>query len=1059
MILCGNCGAENASGNKFCPQCGFSLSGETSELRQLSVLFSDIVGSTRLAAQLDPEDFHEIQEKYHTLCSSIVAEMKGFTAELLGDGVVAYFGYPTAHEDDPARAVDAGLRIAEAAGKLFGAGQPLAVRVGIDTGITRVGLTRFTDRKTLLASGAVLSKASRIQAEAQPGTVVVSQSTCSLIKQHFHFDALPPVTLRGFAAGERLYRVLGRVVEDWDLVPAVDSLTPLAGRSDEMKTLRQCWLQALEGRFQIVSLRGEPGVGKSRLVQELKQEARSSGPLISEFRCSDYHRNTAFYPVAENLNRRLGLTLDQPDEAKRAALELWLNEQGQNNRINLWSLASLLKLDVAPPDDMTPQHQRRLVLERVSDLLFRPSGSRPHLIVMEDLHWADPSTLELLETTLAAGATGSMMMVFTYRPEFQPSWSRSPEDITIDLKPVDRATAMQMIRAVASGSNLPERVVSEISAKAEGVPLFIEEVTRAFVESASASQFENAREPNDLNRIPLTVRGVLMARIDRLGESREVLRMAAVLGREFSFRTLQQLSRFDEVALTSVLQSAEDASIVYRKADGLNQQYFFKHALIQEAAYGSLVRPTRQLYHRRAAEVIRAQADSDIVQSEILAVHYDGAGQFEDAMRCWLVAGKEALKRAANREASAHLQSALRALERLPENAQLKSLELEIQLSLMAANMALYGWAAKQVECCCIRARDLSLELNDQQTYFGALWGIWTVHFLRAELEEALVIGHQLLEMALPSGLPMLETMSRHSLGFTEYCMGRFDRAFEQGVHAERIYDRSVEQTIVAAFQFSSSVAILSFQSHSAWLMGDEESAERTFQAASTLVRDLGHPACEAFFLGLHLYVHHSKGNVEAIRSSVRRLRDLSEQEGYEAWKPMAELYLGWLSVRDQDIEGVERCIRAVKAATGTRNLFTHDKLIEAEALELCGRHDEALTSIEEGIAWWRATKLALMVPELFRLRGTILEALGDFDAATEAFDEAIASASEFGSVPLLLRAGQSKVKLLRSIGRVSEARDLQEELRLALNTRSGRATLAITPFTALRPAGRAASV
>ena len=1012
MAKCGRCGYDIAKDHRFCPGCGEALVRRTaSELRQLSVLFCDIVDSVGLVARLGPEDFYELQQEFHYTCSRVVHEFGGFVAELLGDGVVAYFGYPVTHEDDPSRAIQAGLRILEITKQRKGFSPKLELRAGVDTGITHVGQLLLAEGPAMRASGAVLSKASRIQAEAESGTLFVSDSTYQLTKHHFHFEPFEPRLLRGFKEPERLHVVRRPKVEDWDLTPALSKVTPLIGRSHEMERLRQSWVLAQSGTPQIIHISADPGYGKSRLAQELKQESRCCSPTISEFRCSDYHRNASFYPIAENLIRRIGLHGNESESQVLEHLENWLRERGRYSPDTLSSIASTFNIAVSSSEEITPHRQRRALLEAICDLLLRPVDHRPLLIIFEDLHWADPSTIELLNTLVGTGLSGQQMIILTYRPEFTPPWPESERDTRLELNAMDRGAAAAMVEAVAGDRALAAGDIFEIVAQTEGVPLYIEEVTRARLEPQAARDWQGIAEEKKLEKIPPKVLMSLMGRIDRLAESKKILHVAAILGREFSLAVLQQVSEATLAELERGIEAACRARLIYKKGDGTDVRYYFKHALIQAVAHCCLLRKSRRFYHARAADALRQNG----AEPALLAVHYEEAGMPVEAIHSWIVAGKDALRRAANREAHAQFHCALDALKTLADFPERNAIELDIQLALMAANMALFGWASKQVEACCVRAYQLSLELGDERTRLGALWGLWTVQFLRSELGQAMPLAQQVLDVALTTGLEIFEPLGRHAVGFTEYCCGEFRNSLEHGLQGERALNIDVERQLVAAYQFSPSTANLSFLSHSAWLLGNDEIADRAAREVEALVAELRHRPCLAFYLGFNLYVYHSKQDLTRVRSFAGQLFEIAEAEGYEAWKPVAEIFLGWLAAHDGDESGVSRCRKGIEAAVGTRNLYTHDKLLEAETLVFCGRDEEALRAIDEGLDWWRAKDLVLMVPELMRLRGSILRRAGSQEEAQNAFRDAIELSTRCGAVRLSHRSEQAMLELFTS--------------------------------------------
>lgn len=1018
---CGQCGTENPARAKFCAHCGCKIVvGIVSERRQLTVLFCDLVGSTQLSERLDPEDFRELVQTYQSACGEAISSLEGHIAQFLGDGILAYFCYPTAHEDDPRRAIEAGLRIVEKIPALVSSSQRLRVRIGIHTGVVVVGGLGAGGNKEKLALGETPNFAAGIQAEAQPNEVLVSEATWRLVQGYFQADLLPGRVLKGSSRESTLYRISARSEVPSKLEASSPAVrTPFTGREREYEKLKARWLQALENCSQTVHIIGEAGLGKSRLIVELTHEIQQSGGVVRACRCSPYHRNSPLYPFIGLLSQVLAFALNQPMEEKRKSLRNLLEDLQLDSPERFHVLASLLEIgdQQSPKPEMTPQRQRQLTLETLVALFHARAARQPLLFIMEDLQWADPSTLDLL-ATLAATEHQAALLVLSYRPEFHPSWGLGSNEILIQLEPLSSAETETMARGVADGKAIPAVVLREICARAEGVPLFVEEITKTVLESGALRVSEGGYElAGDLPKglIPATVRDSLTARLDRLGEAREVLRLASVLGREFSYRMLYAVGPSTEQVLTYSLARAEEAQLVYCTAPQPDAQYAFKHALIRDAAYDSLFRKARKQYHDQVARTLASKfpelAES---QPELLATHFDAAEQPKEAASYWLNAGRRGLEKAAHREAMAHLEAGLRDLKCLPEDEDRHKLELGFQLSAMAGNMAIRGWSSQEVEHCSTRARDLSIQLSDHQSLFGSLWGLWTVHFLRSEFNLALPIAQDVLKMGLQSGMPMLEILGRQATGYTHFYRGEFVLAKE---HAERgisLFEMETERLIVKTFQFTPTSMMHAFLGVSLWMMGDPEEGLRTLLAGQQLGKQMNNPACTACMLGMGLPLFPLWNELSRMRDDARELFPLCEQEGFVLWPPVAEIYLGWAEAQDGDrqagVAAMQRGIEKVRKLNSEIAYLQNVALLSDELHKL-GRDSEARDILDTGLAKAREHGDGLMLPEVYRIRGEIRLNAGDRAGAQADFDEAIQVARSQRAVIYERRATSAKAK------------------------------------------------
>ncbi|MBI3301055.1 MAG: AAA family ATPase [Deltaproteobacteria bacterium] len=822
-LRCASCGTENPGGAKFCSECGTPLTGKpqgkrakkegekrakgekakrkksspdsrlrtpdseltVGERRQLTVMFCDLVGSTALSEQLDPEELREVVRAYQEACAEVVGRFEGHIAQYLGDGLLVYFGYPAAHEDDAQRAVRAGLEIVGAIHELplrlrVRLSQPVQVRIGIHTGLVVVGEVGGGDKREQLALGETPNLAARVQGTAAPDTVVISAVTYRLVQGLFECQDLGPHPLKGISTPLLLYRVGGESVARSRFEVAVRTgLTPLVGREEEVGLLRRHWERVKAGEGQVVLLSGEAGIGKSRLVQVLKEQVVQEGATQLEFRCSPYHQNSALYPVIEHLQRLLQFQRDDTPEEKLGKLEKALSRYAFDLKDTVPLFASLLSLPAGrfPLPVLTPQKQKQKTQEVLVSWLVEEAEKTAVYSAWEDLHWADPSTLELLHLFIDQVPTARLLALLTFRPEFTPPWGTRSYLSQITLSRLDRKQGREMVEKVTGGKALPVEVVQQIVTKTDGVPLFVEELTKMVLESGLDVGAPHA-SPSLPLAIPATLHDSLMARLDRLATAKEVAQLGATLGREFTYELLQAVSLLDEATLQKELAQLVGAELLYQRGLPPQVRYFFKHALIQEAAYQSLLRSTRQQYHKQIAQVLEERFPETMeTQPELVAHHYTEGGLVGQAIPYWQKAGQRAVERSGNSEAISHLTKGLELLKTLPDTPERLQQELTLRLTLGEPLLVTKGYAALEVEQTYGRARELCRQVGETPQLFPALGGLWQFYLNRAEYQTVRELGEQLLTLAQNVQDPALLLSAHDALGQTFYLLGEFAQA------------------------------------------------------------------------------------------------------------------------------------------------------------------------------------------------------------------------------------------------------------------------------------------
>jgi class 3 adenylate cyclase/tetratricopeptide (TPR) repeat protein len=832
-------------------------SAPEAERRQLTVLFCDLVDSTPLASLLDPEDLREVARAYQKTCAKVIARYDGHIAQYLGDGLLVYFGYPVAHEDDAQWAVRAGLGIVEALGQLnthLGQkrGVHLAVRLGIHTGLVVVGDVGDGARQEQLALGETPNLAARLQGIAAPNTLVISAATFQLLGGFFACQPLGTPPLKGLAQPLAVYRVLYESMARSRL-EAVGStgLTPMVGREQEVGLLLERWAQVKDGAGQVVLLSGEAGIGKSRLVQVLTEHvATEPQAWLTPCQCSPYYQNSALYPMIDLLERvALRFDREESPEQKLRKLEGFLVQYGLPLAEAVPLFAALLSLPLPAayaPLTISPQQQKQQTLQAFLTILLRIAAQQPVLFVMEDLHWVDPTTLELLGLLVDQGPTARILALFTFRPDFSPPWTGRSHFTQVTLPRLQRRQAAEMTGRVAQGKALPAEVVEQVVAKTDGVPLFVEELTKMVLDSGLLQAWEGRYEltgPLPPLAIPNTLHDSLMARLDRLAAVKGLAQLGATLGREFSYELLQAVAPWDEGTLQRGLHQLVAAEFLYQQGLSPQATYRFKHALIQDAAYQSLLKSTRQQHHLRIAQVLESRFPGTVeTQPELLAHHYTEAGLSAQAIPYWQTAGGRAAQRSAHQEAVGHLSKGVEVLQTLPDTPERTQQDLQLHVALGVSLMAVKGRAAPEVERVYTRARALCQQVGDTPQLFPVLRGLFLFYLNCGQRQTAQELAEQLLRQAerQPEVAPRM--LGHYLLGqalFSRGALGNAVRHFEQAIAA---YNLQEHHQLAHVYGIDLGVITRSLGALVLWLLGYPERALAQSQEAWTLAQEVAHP-------------------------------------------------------------------------------------------------------------------------------------------------------------------------------------------------------------------------
>jgi class 3 adenylate cyclase len=706
-------------------------------------MFSDLVGSTALSARMDPEDLREVISAYQKCVAETVRRFGGFVAKFMGDGVLVYFGYPQAHEDDAERAVRAGLELVAAVGGLK-THALLQTRVGIATGLVVVGdLIGSGASQEQAIVGETPNLAARLQGVAEPNSVVIAESTRRLVGNLFELEELGAKNLKGIVGPVRAWAALrSSSIESRFEAFHASGLTELVGRDEELELLLRRWWKAKTGEGQVVLLSGEPGIGKSRLTAALLERLAGEPHTRLRYFCSPQHTDSALYPIITQMERAAGFAHDDTAQAKLDKLDALL-AQNITPRQDAALLAEMLLLPNDgryPTLELAAQQRRQKTLEALTAQLEALSRSNPVLMIFEDVHWIDPTSLEALGPTVDRLRTLGVLLIVTYRPEFAPPWIGQPHVTALTVNRLGDWEIAAMIDRVTGNKPLPASIRLDIIERTDGIPLFVEEMTKAVLEAESEGDVRKtaAAIPSSAVAVPASLHASLMARLDRLGHAKEVAQIAAAIGREFSHALLAAVVRKPETELNSALDRLIEAGLLFRQGLPPHATYLFKHALVQDAAYGTLLREPRRALHARIAETLESQF-TEIAENrpELLARHCTEAGLIEKAAGLWGKAGQRSLERSALVEAAAQLTRALDQTATLPATPSLRREQIKLQIGLSNALMHVKGYAAPETKGAIEQAR-LFIEQSealgeppeDPLLLFSALYGVWVVNYV-----------------------------------------------------------------------------------------------------------------------------------------------------------------------------------------------------------------------------------------------------------------------------------------------------------------------------------------
>ncbi len=1063
---CPSCQFANPADFRFCGQCGAELAAMTgeeatpaqdedsapsvteqhrqeAERRQLTVLFCDMVGSSALSERIDPEDLRDIMRGYRSACSDVVAHFDGHVAQYLGDGILVYFGYPHAHEDDARRATQAALDIVRRVSELrypllSGEEIPLAVRVGVHTGLVVVGEIGDGDKRTL-ALGETPNIAARLQELSTPNSVVVSSATHHLISNKFDFEDLGGHQLKGFSQPLNLYRVTGEHSTRQRLLASRGQHhEPLVGRDQETALLMERLEQARKGVGQVVLLGGEAGLGKTRMVQLVLERLADQSCFIMECGSSPYYQGSFLYPIVDLLQRTLGLTDLTDNAARHARLLESVETLGLEATEVLPALAELLGIHVAGlgPETLgaTPQQRKQKILDTLVSILQTMAQQKLVVLVVEDLHWVDSSTLELLTLLVEQPGLTNLFALFTFRSEFAPPWSSHANLTLVTLNRLTRQQAGHLIRQLSGGKTLPMDVFSEIIRKTDGVPYFIEELTGMVLHSdmleEKATHYVLKAGMAEL-AIPSTLQDSLMSRLDGLGDDKELAQLSATLGREFGHELLSAVAGRDEISLQLGLTHLINAELFLQRGRPPKASYSFRHALLREAAYQSLLKRTRQRYHRRIATLLQERFPHIVeANPELLAHHCSEACINDLAATMWLKAGKLAARRSANREAVTHLQHGLVVLKRLPDTPQRRARELEMQITLGLAQMMSQGYAAPAVEKAYARARELCHSMADISTTFPVLCGLWEYYIVRADLASAESLANELLGLAAQVKQAELNLEAKRTLGTTRFWQGRLQEALELLTPPLNANPAVPALTAEVSHCQDVRVACLANTGCILWLLGQPDQALEKCRQALEAAKRLTHPFSQAYALQFLAVVHQLRGEREATKRQAEAQIALCETYGFAFWSATGKMLRAWAEAEDHNIKDCCEDFQSALAEyerSGSRLVRSYFLALLAELQFRAGQGDAANATLDKALEGTKRTGEGFFSAELLRLKGHFLQQAGAAHSAQAEtlLSQALQLAQQQNARSLALRCSIDLAGIASQEGRSAEVKSL----------------------------------
>ena len=1067
-LTCTQCGTKLKPTAKFCLKCGthavvtgvpspsHHVGGDTpqpadqnlqsrstpdAERRQLTVMFVDLVGSTALSSHLDPEDLRDLVRDYQNAVSGEILRFEGFVAQFLGDGVLAYFGWPRAHEDDAECAVRAGLAITAACSRLKAPpGQTLQTRIGIATGVVVVGdLIAEGSGQRHAVVGETPNFAARLQGIAEPGSVVIADSTRHLAGDLFMLRDLGPQIFKGISEPGPVFAVLAeRALESRFAARHALEVPSMVGREQELAMLLERWRQAKAGAGQVVLLSGEAGIGKSRIAEAVIDAVRAAPHFLLRYQCSPYHADSALYPVTQQLAHAAGFTADDSTDHRLQRLETLLATASDDWHSSAPLIAALMGIDGLSrygANTLPPPQRRSRTLVALIDQLTGLAKRKPVLWLVEDAHWIDPSTLDLIELALDRAQGARVLVLITSRPTFIATFGSHPVVTRLVLNPLGRAATQSIVSRITRGKRLPGALLEQIIADTDGVPLFVEEMTKTVIgagvlrEEADAYHLEG---PLSALAIPTTLHDSLMARLDRVQPAKEVAQTAAVIGRSFDHRTIAALCTLAEGEFDAAIRRLVDDELIFRRGMPPAATYLFKHALVRDAAYESLLKTKRIALHARLVDVLEAEGHA---APELKAHHAEAAGLTERALGYWEQAGTLALARPAYQEALSHLEKAIRLCRAMGKDLRWKRRELGLHVQRGQALIANQGYSAPATLDAFESALALAAEIGDITLELPAAYG--HLAFIYVSGRSTVAAAERFAALAARQSDSGPRLLADRLVGQARFHEGRLQEAVALYRTAIAGYDAREHRDFLHHYGQDNRVAAGCYLSFSLWMLGFPEQGASVAEEALERARGLAHPTSTAYalFLGVAL-TNICLRRPERVQHAARESLRLTQEWSLPLFHGYAQIHHGWALSELGSATGcdeIEDGLRE-KHQAGARRFEQFDQSLAADAYSRAGRHNEALTSISRAFESLALGGDKAFTAELHRKRALLLlRAEGrERDAAEADLRRALVIARQQSALSLELRAARDLARLWSERGERQQAADLLAPLYAA---------------------------
>ncbi len=1016
------------------------------ERRQLTVVFIDIVDSTSLSERLDPEEFFSVLREYRDLCDRLIQKFGGVIARTVGDGLLAYFGLPQAHADDPENAVHASLAIATAMRKHEFATSELGpvrlgVRIAVNTGVVVVGsLTGDASAEPRDVFGTSANIAAKLQGAAPPNGVIIGPATHDLVKGAFRCSRLGEQQIKGVRKPIVVWRVDAAAHKEGRFEKARTApLTPMIGRAAECSKLIDLWQRAVAGSGDVVVVSGGKGIGKSRLIQALRMALVGVEKETLHFQCSSLQVKTPLAPLIERDRHQAGLELDDSAEEMVGKLQAMLAAATADTQTPIPYYGALHSIPAcagyAPADLSSPKELER-ALQVITNVVTSLSRRRPVLIIVEDVQWIDPTSVVLLERLMARIDRERLLLIISHHDQEDPYWLAERKALPMPLTKLEPRECERMVQAVAGDVALPRGVVRSILDRADGVPLYIEACTRSVLEAAVQQDSGDRRVGSARLKepvVPPSLHDPLMERLDLLGPAKRIAQVASIFGRQFDFKSLLHIADMSKRSLAAGLQSLEEAGLLTRQRKPPGTVFIFKHAMIQEVAYGSLLKETRTELHARAVAWLRqVDAGSGGSRLAVLGYHYSRAGLIADAVGAWLEAGKEALARSANREAIANLWEGLELVAKLPAEDR-HQLELVLQAHLGMAYTAMVGWAGPQVDQPFNRALELCRSYGSAREKAFVLWGVTIAALVNSQLEKALEFANEFTGLAEQWDDEEALLMANATAVLANFFRGRLQQARMAARLVCERYNQRVHGGLVHKCQHDPKVVALVYLGHIEWLLGNPQESKAACDAARQLARELGHPFMLAFALILgscdHLYERDHAANLACVEEGVQ----LAKEYGLTLYGSFGPLWaIPSLVGRDAS---------ALDSLSGLLStLLEHNYYLQAPLYQVflaaefgrTGQVAKGRSLAHAALTLMQRTGERWFEPEVFRVSGVLASLPPDADpvGAARFFQRSLDSARSLGTTGWELRTAISFARVLKQRGQADKARGLLIEVK-----------------------------